>query len=281
MPITDSPLRYPGGKTKLYYKVQPIIEQLLPDNNRVYIEPYAGGAGLALKLLYAGDVDKLILNDLDNHIFSFWNTCLNDADSLCDMVENCAVDIQEWKRQKEIYSNSKAYSGLDNAFATFFLNRCNVSGIIEGGPIGGIEQKGPYKLNARFNKKELIRKIKKIQQYKEQIEFYNLDAVVFLSQTAVYVDEKSSFINLDPPYVKKGSMLYHNSYSKKDHIKVAETVTKLKQKWMITYDECDFIRELYKGFPMEVVLLGYSTGKAKTGNELIIYNKVVMDKDEF
>ena len=278
MPITDSPLRYPGGKTKLYYKVQPIIEQLLPHNNRVYIEPYAGGAGLALKLLYKGDVNRLILNDFDDHIFSFWNTCLNDSDSLCNMIDNCAVDINEWKKQKEIYNNSVSYSRLDNAFATLFLNRCNVSGIIEGGPIGGMEQKGTYKLNARFNKNELIRKIKRVELYRDQIEFYNMDAVVFLNQIGVRADTKSSFINLDPPYVKKGPMLYHNSYSKEDHIKVAETVTKLKHKWMITYDECDFIRELYKGFLMEVVSLGYSAGKVKKGNELIIYNKELVDR---
>lgn len=275
MPVTDSPLRYPGGKTKLYYKVQPIIQQSLPVNNRVYIEPFAGGAGLALKLLYKGDVSKLILNDADDHIFSFWNICLNDADSLCSMIENCSVDMSEWKKQKEVYRNSQSYSELDNAFATFFLNRCNVSGIIEGGPIGGMEQKGKFKINARFNKADLIRKIKRVEQYRNQIEFYNLDAITFLNDIVMHVDMMSSFLNLDPPYVKKGPMLYRNSYSKKDHIKVAETVTQLQQKWLITYDECEFIRELYKGFSMEVVSLGYSAGKTKQGNELMIYSNKI------
>lgn len=275
MPVTHSPLRYPGGKTKLYCKVQPIIQQELPHNNQIYIEPYAGGAGLALKLLYMGDVSKLILNDVDEHIFSFWNICLKDADSLCSMIDNCVVDMVEWKKQKEIYKNSKSYSWLENAFATFFLNRCNVSGIIEGGPIGGMEQKGQYKLDARFNKKELIRKIKKIELYKNQIEFYNLDAIDFLNQIVVNVDIKYSFVNLDPPYVKKGPMLYNSSYTKEDHIKIAEAVTKLEQKWIVTYDECDFIRELYGGFLMEVVSLGYSAGRAKKGNELIIYSRKI------
>lgn len=275
MPVTDSPLRYPGGKTKLYCKVQPVIKQLLPHKNRIYIEPYAGGAGLALKLLYMGDVSKLILNDVDEHIFSFWSTCLKDADSLCNMIDHCVVDMAEWKKQKEIYKNSKSYSRLEDAFATFFLNRCNVSGIIEGGPIGGMEQKGAYKLDARFNKKALICRIRKIEAHKNQIDFYNLDAIDFLNQIVVNADTKYSFVNLDPPYVKKGPMLYNSAYSKEDHIKIAEAVAKLEQKWMVTYDECDFIRELYRGFLMEVVTLEYSAGRAKKGNELIIYSRKI------
>ena len=272
MPITDSPLRYPGGKTKLYSKVQSIINQALPENNRIYIEPYAGGAGLALKLLYKNDVCKLILNDLDEHIFCFWDSCLNDASTLCDRIENCHIDLSEWKKQRDIYRNDKMHCKLDVAFATLFLNRCNVSGIVKGGPIGGMEQKGTYKLDARFNKIELIHKIRKIERFRDRIQFYNMDAIEFLKWIEENVSDTNSFLNLDPPYVKKGPMLYRNSYTREDHIRISEIMNKLEKKWIITYDESDFIRELYSNFKMEKIVLGYSAGKTKSGSELIIYS---------
>lgn len=276
MPTTDSPLRYPGGKTKLYNKIQLIVDQALPKNNRTYIEPYAGGAGLALKLLYKGDVNRLILNDLDKHIFDFWDTCLNNPDALCDKIKNCKIDLIEWKKQREVYKNSELYGQLENAFATLFLNRCNVSGIIKGGPIGGMDQTGKYKLNARFNKTELIRKIKKIEKYKENIYFYNMDAIEFLKWIEENISKQDSFLNLDPPYVNKGSMLYKNSYTKNDHITIAETMNKMKRKWIITYDECELIQNLYQNYKMEKVILGYSAGKTKSGNELIIYSPQIL-----
>ena len=275
MPVTDSPLRYPGGKTKLYSKIQSIIAQALPKENRIYIEPYAGGAGLALKLLYKNDVCRLILNDLDEHIFWFWNICLNNADALCDKIENCHINLSEWEKQRDIYRKSQEHCELDNAFATLFLNRCNVSGIIEGGPIGGMEQRGTYKLNARFNKVELIRKIKKIERYKDQIQFYNMDAIVFLKWVEENVCAENSLLNLDPPYVKKGVMLYRNSYTKDDHVEIAEVMSKLERKWIITYDESELITKLYQNYQMEKIVLGYSAGKTKSGSELIIYSSQI------
>ena len=71
MPITDSPLRYPGGKAKLYHLVRPILHENVGANS-IYVEPFAGGAGLALKLLFRGDVDSLVLNDIDRNIYAFW-----------------------------------------------------------------------------------------------------------------------------------------------------------------------------------------------------------------
>lgn len=153
MPITDSPLRYPGGKTKLYPTIKSIIDKNFTSNNCIYIEPFAGGAGLALKLLFNHDVEKIILNDFDPGIYSFWHSILTQSDQFCSLIEDCRIDMDTWHQEKDIYSAKSSHTELEVAFAAFFLNRCNVSGIIQGGPIGGHEQTGSYLINARFNKK--------------------------------------------------------------------------------------------------------------------------------
>lgn len=282
MPVTDSPLRYPGGKTKIYDLVKNIINQNMDKQNRIYIEPYAGGAGLALKLLYSGDVQKIILNDFDNHIYCFWHICLDYTDDLCDMIQNCNITIEEWKRQKMIYDNAEEFTEFEVGFATFFLNRCNVSGIIKGGPIGGIDQNGTYKLDARFNKANLIKKIRKVALYRNAIEFHNKDAIVFMDEVVEKIDSNNVFLNIDPPYVKKGPMLYKNSYTEADHKVIADKVSSISKKWIVTYDECELIKKLYNKFRMDKIQLNYSAGNTKKGQEYIVYSdllKVGNDND--
>lgn len=271
MPITDTPLRYPGGKTKLYRTVCTLINSNRDSEHCIYVEPFAGGSGLALRLLFKNDVDYLVLNDIDYGIYSFWNSCLNHTDELCQMIYDCDITINNWNIQKTIYNSQQAFSELQVGFATFFLNRCNVSGVIKGGVIGGFEQTGKYKIDARFNKNELIAKIIKIGQNRDRIEFHNMDADDFLKAYLSNFSQEEIFLNIDPPYVKKGSMLYKNSFNPTDHILLANTIQKLNCKWIVTYDKCSFIDSLYKNYRHEVIELKYSAGKTKSGNEYIIY----------
>lgn len=272
MPVTDSPLRYPGGKSKLYETIKPIISRNIYGKNRTYIEPFAGGAGLALRLLFNADVDLIILNDIDYHVFCFWNACLNNAQELCNLISDCNINMDTWTEQKKVYSDPFNYTCIEVAFSTFFLNRCNVSGILTGGPIGGHNQTGNYRLDARFNKKKLIEKIYRIYNEREKIRFYNLDAKDFLEIALKEVGYNESILNIDPPYVKKGPILYENSFSKDDHTKLSEIIKKLKHKWIVTYDECDTIYSLYSKFRKELITLSYSIGDTKSGRELIIYS---------
>lgn len=272
MPQTDSPLRYPGGKAKLYRFVSPIIEINLAGQNRTYVEPFAGGAGLALKLLYNDKVDKIVLNDKDSSIFSFWCACLNDADKLCGMIEDCQINIGTWDAQKEIYLNPQNYTVLEVGFATFFLNRCNVSGVIRGGPIGGRDQSGVYPLGARFNKIELIRKIQSVSKNRERISVFNQDASNFMQKTLPRLNSDNLILNIDPPYVKKGPMLYENSFSASDHKALATVIQAVPYKWITTYDECELIYSLFTDYRKEVITLNYSAGNTKYGKELMIYS---------
>ena len=135
MPSTYSPLRYPGGKTKFYA----YVKELLENNGLIgetYIEPFAGGAGLALKLLLKNDVSRIVINDLDPAIYSFWYSVLNEAPEFCDRIANIELTLEEWKRQRAIYLLQDTTRPLELGIATFFLNRTNVSGVVNGGIIG-------------------------------------------------------------------------------------------------------------------------------------------------
>ncbi len=273
MPRTCSPLRYPGGKSKLYPLIRPIVLENI--ENGIYIEPFAGGAGLGLQLLFNGDIQSLVLNDIDYHIYAFWHACLHFTDQFCEMIERCQLNMDSWNEQKNVYATANCHKVLDVGFATFFLNRCNVSGVIRGGPIGGKEQKGKYLMDARFNRAGLIEKIQRIGRYNEQIEFFNLDASNFLLERVSRYPTERSFLNIDPPYVKKGPLLYENSFLENDHVELANVIQTLRQKWIVTYDECDLIYRIFECYRKNVITLNYSAGRTKSGQELIIYGDMV------
>lgn len=268
-----SPLRYPGGKTKFYDNILKIFQ----DNKitkPIYIEAFAGGIGLALKLLKDDIVKKLILNDIDKGIFSFWQSVLLYNEELCTLISLAKINLDEREIQKSIYSQKDTLdltikeNILKLGFATFYLNRVNRSGIIKAGVIGGINQNGNYKMNCRFNKEKLINKIKEIHSYRNKIKFYNLDVIEFLNE----IPSKDSFIFFDPPYYKKGQELYTNYYTHNDHLKLSEKIGSLKIKWIITYDNADEIKEIYSKYNIKEFDIIYSLEKKRKAKEIIIYN---------
>ena len=115
------------------------------------MEPYSGGASVALFLLLEGFVNKITINDKDRAIYAFWYCVLNKTKDLCDKIERTEITIAEWRKQKEIQTKKEKADLLELGFSTFFLNRTNRSGIINGGMIGGVEQNGDYLIDCRFN----------------------------------------------------------------------------------------------------------------------------------
>lgn len=268
-----SPLRYPGGKAKLF----PIFSRLISENrlhSATYCEPYAGGAGLALKLLAHGFVPRVELNDLDRAIFAFWNAALYDADRFCRRLADVDITVDEWRRQKEVYRSSDG-DQFELAFATYFLNRTSRSGIIEGsGPIGGYEQKGEWKIDARFNKKAQISNIQAISRLSPYITLYNEDALSFM---ATRLEDKSRFVYLDPPYYVKGRKLYKNFYRHDDHLEIAALLNSRRDgNWIISYDSAPQIHEMYQNFEGVVYNLQYSAGPRTSGEEVIFVSDRLM-----
>lgn len=269
---TISPLRYPGGKSKFYNN----IIEIFNNNNiiePVYCEAFAGGSGLALLLLKNNVVKKIILNDIDKSIYSFWKAILNYPQEFINMVECISITLNEREKQKEIQKNKNNFNLeikeelLLLGFSTFFLNRVNRSGIINAGVIGGINQTGNYKIDCRFNKKKLIEKIKEIASYKNKIEFYNLNATIFIEKIK---NKRNLFIFFDPPYYDKGQELYTNFYNKNDHIKLAKCISSLKQNWIITYDNVNEIKEIYSKYQIREFDINYSLEKKRKAKEILI-----------
>lgn len=269
MAITPSPLRYPGGKTSIL----PMVSKIIDDNGLGegdYAEPYAGGGGLALSLLFNDLVNEIHLNDIDRSIWSFWDAILNNTEAFIDQINQTDINMNEWHKQRHIQQNKDDFSNFELAFSSFFLNRTNRSGIIlKAGVIGGLKQTGDYKLDCRFNKAGLIRRIELIQQYRHRIHLYNDDAIDFINKTNKFLPANSLYC-IDPPYFAKGSSLYTNFYDPNDHKKVADTIQALKRPWILTYDNAPEIERLYSNQPRYRFQLNYSAAKKCKGTELLI-----------
>lgn len=270
MPITDTPLRYPGGKTQL----TPFVSELLQTNELlqcVYCEPFAGGAGIACRLLLNGTISEAWINDIDPAIYAFWHSVLNSTDELCEKIETTKINISEWYRQRQIYLEERA-NLLDLGFATLFLNRTNHSGILKGGVIGGLSQNGKYAIDCRFGRDELIRKIRRIALYGEQVHLTCIDAKQYIAAELKKLP-KHSLVNVDPPYYKAGPELYTNSYQHSDHFALAKTVMKMPRRWMLTYDDVPEICEMYPGLSHYRKKLTYYAQVKRSAAELLILSK--------
>jgi DNA adenine methylase len=267
-----SPLRYPGGKNKL----SKFIGQICVENNihGHYVEPYAGGASVALYLLLEKKIDSITINDYDRSIYAFWYSVLNHTDKLCELIENTDVNIANWLKMKKIQKKKEKADILELGFSTFFLNRTNRSGIIDAGVIGGTKQNGNYKMNCRFNKEELIKRIRFIATYKKNINVYNEDALKLIKKIKKESNNNNTIFYFDPPYYLKGPGLYKNSYDDDDHKKVAQEIKKIKTiHWIVSYDNTSKIKYLYKfvknSFQFDLIHTAFS---AKKGKEILFFD---------
>lgn len=267
-----SPLRYPGGKGKLASFIAAIITGNRLVDGR-YVEPYAGGASVAWELLLTGLIRRVEINDISKPIFAFWSCVLNETEGLCRLIRDCAVDVETWDRCKSTFHRADLDEHLELGFATFFLNRTNRSGILNGGIIGGRDQSGPWKIDARFNKSELIERIQRIAMLRSRIQLTNLDAVEFLRTRAEEWSGKT-LVYLDPPYFLKGGQLYFNSYGPGDHEDVSKSVRSLPGgiRWIVSYDDVQPIRGLYSHEPALFYSIGYSARNRRQGNEAMFFS---------
>ena len=261
-----SPLRYPGGKRRLTHLVAELI-----DKNRLrdieYVEPYAGGASMALDLLFNEYASAIHINDLSRPVFAFWKTLLEENERLCCRIDATPVTVKEWHRQHEVYRQQEHSDLFDLGFAAFFLNRTNRSGIISGRMIGGMGQTGRWKLDARFNKVDLMRRIKKIGRYRTRISVSQEDAAAFIDETSARLGQNALFL-IDPPYIDRGKDLYLNNYGLDDHKMLEQQISALDRYWIVTYDYDAAIRhQLHQGRTCLSFSLSYSAQQRRRGRE--------------
>lgn len=264
-----SPLRYPGGKRKLasFIKLVYVANDLLGGE---YAEPYAGGAAVGLALLLGGYVRRIHINDLDRALYAFWHSLLNATESLCRLIHDTPVNMDQWCRQRQVQDDSDA-SLLALGFSTFYLNRTNRSGIIRGGVIGGKKQAGKWKLDVRFNKPDLIARVQNIARYRGCIQLYNVDATHFLGGIVPGLP-RDTLCYLDPPYLVKGQQrLYASYYEPDDHREIAAVVSDIDRLWIVTYDDAPEIRALYNGFRHLSYGLYYTAQERQKGSEIMFF----------
>lgn len=268
-----TPLRYPGGKGKLasYMKI------LLKSNGLLdgeYVEPYAGGAAIGLELLLHEYVSVIHINDISKPVHVFWKSVLNHTDELCKLVRDTPLTMRSWDKQKRIFSNHEDFGEIELGFATFFLNRTNRSGIFNAGVIGGRNQTGQWKIDARFNRAELVYRIESIAKMRKRIRLTRMDALKFLESSAF---PTKTLIYLDPPYYEKGRDLYYDFYECKDHEQICHFLTKkfANKRWVVSYDDVPPIRDLYRGRRQLFYQIGYSARDAREGSEIMLFSDLI------
>ena len=274
MPVTNSPLRYPGGKTQLSNFVENLLE-INNIENAIYCEPFSGGAGVAIELLLNDKVHGIILNDFDIGIYSIWKAILDDTNAFIKLIQDTPITMEEWHKQKEIHSEKrfdKIYS-LELAFSTYFLNRTNRSGIVLGGPIGGYSQEAKDKIDCRFIKAKLISKIQAIADRKDAIKLFNLDATALIDEVLKKQNNEKLFTFFDPPYYKQGQSLYTNFFVDHDHEFLANNIKSMEDYyWITTYDYHQRIAEIYQGVTQKEYYLRYSANRVRKEKEYLFHN---------
>lgn len=272
--VFSTPLRYPGGKGKFSHFIKRVFEtnELLDGH---YVEPYAGGAGVALELLFHEYASIIHINDLNPAVFSFWQAAVNFTDELCKLISDTPVTMENWRKNKAVLDDVSNHSTLDVAMATFFLNRTNRSGILKAGVIGGQAQSGKWKLDVRYNKQDLVKRIELIGRFRNRIRVYNLDAVALMSELEPTLPPNTLFY-LDPPYYVKGSGLYRNFYKHEDHVCISQAMGQVKHPWIVSYDNADEIKAMYADYRQDEYFLSYTAQEKRKGSEVMIYGPGVV-----
>lgn len=266
--VTISPLRYPGGKGSLYTTLKELV-RFNGLTKGTYVEPYAGGAGAALALLVTGQVQRIVINDLDPAVYAFWAAVVSEPARFSESIARAELTVKEWSRQKEIYT-SESNSLFDLGFATFYLNRTNRSGVLNGGPIGGMDQTGNYKIDARFNRDALIERVRVIGLHAKRIAVTNTDGLAVIRK---YARRPSTLIYADPPYFEKAGSLYLNSFQDSHHAKLAECLNNVSDaKWVLTYDNVPRVRELYDQRRNQLFSLYYSAHRVIKAKEIMVFS---------
>ncbi|HAA16070.1 MAG TPA: DNA methyltransferase [Cytophagales bacterium] len=265
-----SPLRYPGGKNKIAAFIAKLCE--VNEINGHYIEPYSGGASVALCLLLEGYVNKITINDADRSIYAFWYSLIHETDRLIERIITTPVTVEEWDRQRHIQSIKNTVELLDLGFSTFFMNRTNRSGIILGGIIGGRGQLGQYPIDCRFNKEELIGRIINVAARQDCIEVRNLDALDLIKELPSGQNQ-DTLIYFDPPYFNKACSLYLNHYQPQDHEDVRNAITEVSgYQWVVSYDNLKEIRQLYQNYRSKYFSFKHTAFEVRDGKEVMFFS---------
>lgn len=275
-----SPLRYPGGKRRLAaFIVETLkLNRLHP---KLFVEPFAGGASIALQLLNDGHVESIALGEKDPMVASFWKVVFQDHEWLVHRIKRTRPTLRGW----DYYKHGDFDTDRDRAMACLFLNRTSFSGILapSAGPIGGRQQTSAYTIDCRFNPDALIRRVRQAAALRDKILFIKQgDWRATLRQVQRRNFEcEEVFVYLDPPFYEKAENLYRFYFAEKDHIALRDALTELTYPWLLSYDSAPKIRALYAdcaGDSKHISLLYSASGNGNLehSQELIVTSLPVL-----
>lgn len=261
-----SPLRYPGGKSRAIKQILPLI----PSDILEFREPFVGGGSVFIALSQIISKTSFWINDINNDLYCFWKEINNNIDKLIQSIQEIFSQNNDGRKLYLYYKNENhKFSEYERAVRFFVLNRITFSGIADS---GGYSQ-------SAFEKRFTQSSIKRLEELKKI--FNNIKVTNYDYNEVVNITGKNVFIFLDPPYYsvmksklygKKGHL--HTSF---DHVRFAETMKKIKHRWLITYDDCPIIRDLFKfanitTWELQYGMNNYKQKTAAKGRELFISN---------
>lgn len=237
--MTLTPFRYPGAKNKLLPILMEHIGKVLK-NGFPFCDAFVGGGSIALEVASKYPKSFISLNDKDYWIYSFWDVVAgsetNKLPDLLKLIEQPATIDLFYKLREEDTKDK-----LRCAYKAIFFNRTTFSGIFKSGPIGGKEQKSKYTVDCRYNAVKLKKKILDCNKLLQGRTFVsNQDILDCLKTQSILTT-----IYLDPPYYVKGDALYIEKMSPEDHKNLSIVLNK-RNNWVLSYDDCLEIKELYK-----------------------------------
>ncbi len=261
--MIKSPLRYPGGKSKS----AKLITSLIPEFKE-YREPFVGGGSICLYLKQIFPNRLYKINDLYPELYNFWQISQNNMEALIDQIYDWR---NTYKSGRDLYTvvtkNIQQYNAIEKAAAFFICNRITFSGTTES---GGYSQQA---FDGRFTESS----IKRIRSFSSEIQ--NITITNNDYKQLVQQDGEDIFLYLDPPYYA-AKRLYGkagNMHSGFNHEEFAAVMKECHHKWLITYDDIDYIRELFSFANISSWTLSYgmknvNTEKPEKGKELFITN---------
>jgi DNA adenine methylase len=203
---------------------------------------------------------------------------LEEPDRFQRYILEVDLTVDEWLRQRKIFHSPTECDLFELGFATFFLNRTNHSGVLNGGMIGGRAQMSKWNLDARFNRRELAARVKRIARNSSKIMLLNLDAGELIGGLERIISESRVLVYIDPPYYRKGRDLYYDFYKPEDHARLSNAISLLNKdvRWVVSYDNEPEIVSLYSKYAAVEYNLSYSVRNGRVGKEVMFFSDSIV-----
>jgi len=229
--------RYPGGKSGLIDYLATLLD---PKKMATFVSAFAGATHMGLSLLEAGVIGHLVINDLEYGVFSLFNVIKERPDKLMKLIiEKTPTRDEFFKCQEQMVNEYEGLSEVESAWAFLVVNRLGRNGIYDSNPMSD--------MLCRWNSKTLLKRILMIHKMSNKITVLCCDALEVIEE---YYWRSNTTIFLDPPYYKKGKVLYKHYYTEEDHLNLRDLIGSLVHDFpcadvIMTYDDCEEVRRMY------------------------------------